>query len=213
MVFRSCRNTLKRAHHSTSAFHAAPRMRSVLASAGRAVAGGAALGLASLVMGCAQQTAEPAVTELAPAGTQEVSAPPPGAEEIMGAAGREWVRPAGSPQRGQASYYGLEFTGRTMANGRRFNPRAAVVAHRTLPLGTTVLVKNLSNGRATTATVEDRGPYINGRIVDLAPRLAEHLGMVRQGLAPVEVMPVEVAEAPEAKETPILPPREAMAQR
>ena len=118
----------------------------------------------------------------------------------MGAAGPEWVRPAGSPQRGQASYYGPEFTGRKMANGRRFNPRSAVVAHRTLPLGTTVLVKNLSNGRATTATVEDRGPYIHGRIVDLTPRLAEHLGMVRQGLAPVEVMPVEVAEAPDPVE-------------
>ena len=215
MVFRSCRNTLKRAHGSTLAFHAAPRtrMRSVLASARRAVASGAALGLASLVMGCAQHPTEPAVAELAPAGAQQVSAPPPGAEEVMGAAGPEWVRPAGSPQRGQASYYGLEFTGRKMANGRRFNPRSAVVAHRTLPLGTTVLVKNLSNGRATTATVEDRGPYINGRIVDLTPRLAEHLGMVRQGLAPVEVMPVEVAEAPDAVETRASPPQEAMAQR
>ena len=131
----------------------------------------------------------------------------------MGAAGTEWVRPAGSPQRGQASYYGPEFTGRKMANGRRFNPHSAVVAHRTLPLGTTVLVKNLSNGRATTATVEDRGPYIHGRIIDLTPRLAAHLGMVRQGVAPVEVMPVEVAEAPDPAETRAALPQEAMALR
>ena len=215
MVYRSCRHTLKRAHRSALAFPGTSRtrLRSVLASARRVVAGGAALGLASLVMGCAQQPAEPAVTELAPAAALQASAPPPDTEQVMGAAGPEWVRPAGSAQRGQASYYGPEFTGRKMANGRRFNPHSAVVAHRTLPLGTTVLVKNLSNGRATTATVEDRGPYIHGRIVDLTPRLAEHLGMVRQGLAPVEVMPVEVAEAPDPVETRASPPREAMAQR
>jgi rare lipoprotein A len=212
MVFRSCRRTLKRARRSALAFHGAPRtrLRSVLATARRAVAGGAALGLASLVMGCAQQPAGPAVTDLAPATAPQASAPPD-TEQVMGAAGPEWVRPAGSPQRGQASYYGPEFTGRKMANGRRFNPHSAVVAHRTLPLGTTVLVKNLSNGRATTATVEDRGPFIHGRIVDLTPRLAEHLGMVRQGLAPVEVMPVEVAEAPDPVETRTAP--EAMAHR
>ena len=215
MAFRFCRNKLKRAHRSPVNGHRAPqtRMRSVLASARRMVAGGAALGLASLVMGCAQQPAEPAATDLATAGAPQVSAPPPDTEEVMGAAGTEWVRPAGSPQRGQASYYGPEFTGRKMANGRRFNPHSAVVAHRTLPLGTTVLVKNLSNGRATTATVEDRGPYIHGRIIDLTPRLAAHLGMVRQGVAPVEVMPVEVAEAPDPAETRAALPQEAMALR
>jgi rare lipoprotein A len=209
MAVRFHPDALKHTPRSTLTFHEAPRtrIRRVLASARRVVAGGAALGLASLAMGCAQQPAEPAIADLAPAGARQVGAPPPDTEEVMGAAGPEWVRPAGSPQRGQASYYGPEFTGRKMANGRRFNPRSAVVAHRTLPLGTTVLVKNLSNGRATTATVEDRGPYINGRIVDLTPRLAEHLGMVRQGLAPVEVMPVELAEAPEAVEPRASQPR------
>ncbi|TCZ65024.1 septal ring lytic transglycosylase RlpA family protein [Roseicella aquatilis] len=131
----------------------------------------------------------------------------------MGATGPEWVRPAGSPQTGKASYYGPQFTGRRMANGRRFNPHAAVVAHRTLPLGTTVLVRNLGNGRATTATVEDRGPFIHGRILDLSPRLAAHLGMVRQGVAPVEVMPVELAEAPEPAGAGGLTPSEGAAPR
>ena len=86
-----------------------------------------------------------------------------------------------------------------MANGRRFDPTSTSVAHRTLPFGTIVLVKNLGNGRATTAMVEDRGPFIQGRIIDLSPRLAEHLGMTEQGVAPVEIMPVEVAEAPEPR--------------
>ncbi|RAI56044.1 septal ring lytic transglycosylase RlpA family lipoprotein [Roseicella frigidaeris] len=106
------------------------------------------------------------------------------------------MRPVGRPQLGKASYYGPEFTGRTMANGRRFDPGSTSVAHRTLPLGTKVLVRNLDNGRVTTATVEDRGPFIQGRIIDVSPRLAERLGMLRVGVVPVEVLPVEVAEAP-----------------
>lgn len=198
MALRPCQTTPRRAQGSTSVPEGKPRLPGVLASARRAVAGGAAIGLASLVMGCAQQPAETPVADLANAGGQQVSAAPP--EAVMGAGGPEWVRPAGAVQRGHASYYGPEFSGRTMANGRRFNPRAAVVAHRTLPFGTTVLVKNLSNGRATTATVEDRGPFIKGRIVDLAPRLAEHLGMIQKGVTAVEVMPVELAEAPEPRD-------------
>ncbi|TPG52417.1 septal ring lytic transglycosylase RlpA family protein [Roseomonas nepalensis] len=106
------------------------------------------------------------------------------------------LRPAGEQQLGQASYYGPEFTGRKMANGRRFDPASISVAHRTLPFGTQVLVTHLGNGRSAMATVEDRGPFIRGRIIDLSPRLAERLGMKTEGVAPVEVRPVEVAEAP-----------------
>jgi rare lipoprotein A len=109
----------------------------------------------------------------------------------------QWVRPLGEQQLGDASYYGSEFNGRRMANGRRFDPRSASVAHRTLPFGTKVLVTHLGNGRSATATVEDRGPFVRGRIIDLSPRLAEHLGMILQGVAPVEVTPVELAEAPD----------------
>lgn len=213
MALRPCQTTPMRGHHSTLVSEGKPGLRGVLASARRAVAGGAAAGLASLVMGCAQQPTEAPVAELANTESQQVGSAPPEAEAVMGAGGPAWVRPAGAPQRGHASYYGPEFSGRTMANGRRFNPRAAVVAHRTLPFGTTVLVKNLSNGRQTTATVEDRGPFIKGRIIDLAPRLAEHLGMVHQGIAPVEVVPVELAEAPEPREAPASPADLAVAQR
>jgi len=167
----------------------------------------ATLGLAALVViGCAPQPAEPATSMPAPAQehternpdrqpeTGDFAEPAPATAAAATPAQRR-LRPAGAPQLGHASYYGPEFTGRKMANGRRFDPRSVSVAHRTLPFGTTVLVTHLGNGRSTTAVVEDRGPFIQGRIIDLSPRLAEHLGMVRQGVAPVEVMPIELAEA------------------
>ena len=87
---------------------------------------------------------------------------------------------------GVASYYGAELAGNRTASGERFNPSAMTAAHRTLPFGTTVVVTHLGNGRSTRAVVEDRGPFIQGRIIDLSPRLAEHLGMIRQGVAPVD---------------------------
>lgn len=158
---------------------------------------GVALGLASMVIGCAPQAAEPpAVATLPRDADRTVVASPAGTEQTIRASAPQRVRPAGSREVGKASYYGPEFAGRTMANGRRFDPRSNSVAHRTLPLGTTVLVTNLGNGRAATATVEDRGPFVRGRIIDLSPRLAEHLGMKQEGVAPVEVVPVELAEAP-----------------
>ena len=125
---------------------------------------------------------------------------PPKALQLVGTGSPmdgQRVRPLGRQQLGHASYYGPEFNGRRMANGRRFDPRSTSVAHRTLPFGTKVLVTNLGNGRSATATVEDRGPFVRGRIIDLSPRLAEHLGMIVQGVAPVHVTPIELAEAPD----------------
>ncbi|MBV1800438.1 septal ring lytic transglycosylase RlpA family protein [Siccirubricoccus sp. G192] len=98
-------------------------------------------------------------------------------------------------QRGKASYYGREFNGRRMANGRRFDPRSSSAANRTLPLGTRARVTNLENGRRQTVTIEDRGPHVPGRVLDVSPRTAEDLGMKERGTAPVEVVPVEVPQA------------------
>jgi len=81
-----------------------------------------------------------------------------------------------------------------MANGARFNPQSNVAAHRTLPLGTRAEVTNLENGRTSEVRIEDRGPYVGGRVIDLTPRTAEELGMRHQGVALVEVRPVEVPE-------------------
>ena len=133
------------------------------------------------------------VTTAAPPPREE---PAPPQDPAMAALEQQGLRPAGEQQLGDASYYGPEFTGRRMANGRRFDPGSISVAHRTLPFGTKVLVTHLGNGRSAMATVEDRGPFIRGRIIDLSPRLAERLGMRQQGVAAVEVQPVEVAEAP-----------------
>ncbi|MCK8783497.1 septal ring lytic transglycosylase RlpA family protein [Roseomonas sp. NAR14] len=92
-------------------------------------------------------------------------------------------------QQGTASVYSARLHGRRMANGRPFDQWAPTVASRTLPLGTRILVRNRSNGRAVAATVTDRGPFGHGgRVVDISPGMASRLGMSRNGLAPVEVI-------------------------
>lgn len=81
-----------------------------------------------------------------------------------------------------------------MANGKRFDPRSNAAASRTLPLGTTARVTNLRNGRSARVRVEDRGPHAPGRITDVTPKVADDLGMRRQGVAPVEVAPLAVPQ-------------------
>ena len=95
-------------------------------------------------------------------------------------------------ERGKASYYAPRLAGRRMADGGRFDPRSDAAAHRTLPLGSTARVTNLGNGRSATVTVRDRGPRAAGRIVDVSPGTAERLGMTGEGVASVEVTPVQV---------------------
>ena len=100
-------------------------------------------------------------------------------------------------QQGEASYYGREFNGRRMANGERFDPTSNSAAHRSLPLGTTARVTNLQNGRTATVKVRDRGPYARGRVIDVSPRTADHLGMKHGGVAPVRITPIAVPERDE----------------
>ncbi|MEL6873496.1 MAG: septal ring lytic transglycosylase RlpA family protein, partial [Pseudomonadota bacterium] len=76
---------------------------------------------------------------------------------------------------------------RCPAHGGRFNPNALTAAHKTLPFGTRVRVKNLRNGRTVTVRINDRGPYIKGRIIDLSKRAAGVIGMQARGIAPVTV--------------------------
>ena len=94
-------------------------------------------------------------------------------------------------QRGQGSFYHpRNFTGRPMANGDRFDPNSNSAASRTLPLGTVAEVTNLQNGETRRVVIEDRGPYVGGRIIDVSPRTATELGMRDEGVVPVEVRPV-----------------------
>ena len=99
---------------------------------------------------------------------------------------------SGRKQEGKASYYAKYFTNRRMADGQKFNPNTDVAASKTLPLGTTARVTNLQNGKSTIVTVEDRGPFVDGRVVDLAPKVADLLDIKKQGVAPVVVAPVAV---------------------
>ena len=101
---------------------------------------------------------------------------------------------SGRVQRGQASHYHRKLHGRRMANGERFSVGSNSAASRTLPLGTTARVKNLETGRTAMVEVEDRGPYARGRILDVSPRTAQQLGMLEEGVAPVEISPVEVPQ-------------------
>ncbi|HJV85439.1 MAG TPA: septal ring lytic transglycosylase RlpA family protein [Noviherbaspirillum sp.] len=101
---------------------------------------------------------------------------------------------SGKPRRGKASYYARNFHGKKMADGTPLNPQSNAAASKTLPLGTTAKVTNLENGKSDVVEIRDRGPYVDGRIVDVTPKTAEKLGIKEQGVAPVEVKPLEVPQ-------------------
>jgi rare lipoprotein A len=88
---------------------------------------------------------------------------------------------------GVASIYGPEFHGRPTANGERYDMFGLSAASRTLPLGSVVRVTNLDNGRSVVLRINDRGPYIDARILDLSRRAAQLLGMERRGLGLVRI--------------------------
>ena len=93
----------------------------------------------------------------------------------------------GIKDRGVASWYGEQFHGRAAANGEVFDMEALTAAHRTMPLGSIVRVVNLENGRHLHVRITDRGPYVNGRILDLSRAAAIRLGMEQGGLAHVQI--------------------------
>ncbi|MFO1145623.1 MAG: septal ring lytic transglycosylase RlpA family protein, partial [Rhodospirillales bacterium] len=90
-------------------------------------------------------------------------------------------------QRGEASWYGPGFHGRKTASGERFNQHGLTAAHRKLPLGTKARVTNLDNGKSVEVKINDRGPYVRGRIIDLSKAAAERLGMKNAGITPVRL--------------------------
>ena len=123
----------------------------------------------------------------------------PGPQDTRGAPAASAKKKAAPkvPRRqvGKASFYGRMFNGRKMANGRPMDPDDDNAASRTLPLGTKALVTNLENGKSTVVTIEDRGPYVDGRIVDLSPASAKDIGLEpRKGITTVEVVPLEVPQ-------------------
>ena len=97
------------------------------------------------------------------------------------------IRPADSIQTGLASWYGPGFHGRDTSSREIYNMYELTAAHQTLPFGTWVVVTNLDNGRSVRVKINDRGPFVKGRIIDLSLAAARVLGMVGPGVIPVRI--------------------------
>lgn len=150
------------------------------------VRGALAAGLLSLLAACAGG-ARPAVGRM-----PVVTNPAPivsGTMRPYQVRGR-WYQPAEQPgydETGTASWYGDQFNGRPTATGERFDMHALTAAHKTLPLPGLVEVTNLANGRRIVVRVNDRGPFVDGRIIDLSRGSAEALGILQAGVGEVRV--------------------------
>ena len=108
-------------------------------------------------------------------------------------------------EEGIASWYGRAHHGKRTANGERFDMNAETAAHKSLAFGTVLRVTNLDNGRTTKVRINDRGPYVRGRIIDLSARAASDLGMRQNGTARVRIerLPADQPGAPqEARRAP-----------
>jgi rare lipoprotein A len=100
---------------------------------------------------------------------------------------------SGHKRVGKASVYAKRFAGHKMADGARMQPQGDNAASKTLPIGTTAKVTNVETGASAVVTIEDRGPYVKGRIVDLSPSTAQKIGIdSKDGVAKVSVEPIAV---------------------
>ena len=88
---------------------------------------------------------------------------------------------------GEASYYGNELAGNRTASGERFNPRALTAAHRSLPLGSKIRVTNKANGKSVVVRINDRGPFVKSRLIDVSYAAAQQIQMIRSGHAKVRL--------------------------
>jgi len=154
----------------------------------------AAIGLMLVLAACGTTPSYRGSAPMGPAGEAKVGKP-------YKVAGR-WYHPRFDPyydRTGIASWYGRKFHGRRTANGERFNMRALTAAHPTLPLPSYVRVTNLENGRWVILRVNDRGPFVRGRIIDVSYEAARLLGFVKQGTARVRVQVVGPDGRPRAR--------------
>ncbi|MFH1102566.1 MAG: septal ring lytic transglycosylase RlpA family protein [Pseudomonadota bacterium] len=127
---------------------------------------------------------------------------PPGHPKPYQALG-QWYQPVpdskGFRQQGVASWYGEQFHGRKTSSGEPYDMNAMTAAHKTLPLGTEVRVRNLENDREIDVRINDRGPFVRERIIDLSVGAAKAIGIHQAGTAPVEI----VALGPSPETTPV----------
>jgi rare lipoprotein A len=135
-----------------------------------------------------------------PAAPPPAAAPPPPVPapkpyQVYGT----WYQPLGHAkgfrEEGRASWYGEQFHGRRTSNGEVYDMYALTAAHKTLPFDTYVKVRNLDNDRSVVVKINDRGPFVSGRVIDLSYTAAKEIGMIGPGTAPVEVVALGAAAA------------------
>jgi len=107
----------------------------------------------------------------------------------------------GYSEEGTASWYGPGLHGRLTSSGEVFDMHSATAAHRTLPFGTRVRVVNLANDRETVVRINDRGPFVKDRVIDLSFQAAKELGMIEHGTTPVRLTALHGPDANTARET------------
>jgi rare lipoprotein A len=133
--------------------------------------------LGLIINGCATRSPQPAVK--------------PGQPKPY-RVGKTWYYPVSDAtnfrQKGKASWYGKKFHGKKTSSGEVYDMHAMTAAHKTLPLGTYVRVHNLANGKSIEVRINDRGPFVRGRIIDLSYTAAKKLEVVGPGTAPVEIV-------------------------
>ncbi len=185
-------------------------MHDIPMNAPRPEGGGPRRGLRALVplavllaiAGCARRAPLPPPAE-SPAPPPAVERPAPGPEAPPGMPrpyrvfGRWYVPLAdarGFRQRGIASWYGPEFHGKRASSGEVYNMHELTAAHKTLPLGTLVRVRHLENRRTVEVRINDRGPFVGERIIDLSYEAARRLEILGPGTAPVEIEAIAVPE-------------------
>jgi rare lipoprotein A len=114
---------------------------------------------------------------------------------MLGCAGKQAPRTApavdGYSEKGLASWYGPKYHGRTTASGEPYDMHELTAAHRTLPFGVVVEVIDLDTRRKVRVRINDRGPFVEGRIIDLSYAAARQLGIVEQGMARVRIVVVD----------------------
>src|SRR5262249_43149687 len=130
--------------------------------------------------------------------------PPPPPVIVVPAPQVRLPPPPPRPKHELASWYGPGFNGRLTTTGERFNENAMTAASKTLPLGSRVVVTNPENGRSVEVRINDRGPHVRGRTLDLSKRAAQKLGITKKGVARVEIKPSDAKHA--TRVTPIAPP-------
>ncbi|ADO82241.1 septal ring lytic transglycosylase RlpA family protein [Ilyobacter polytropus] len=89
--------------------------------------------------------------------------------------------------KGMASWYGKDFHGRLTASGEKYNIRYYTAAHKSLPFGTIVRVTNLNNGKSVRVKINDRGPFVKGRVIDLSPKAFKSIASLNSGVIPVKI--------------------------